>query len=59
MKKYRCIHCGSYFEDPEYEITSDCGFFIPQPDICNDCCDMLNHQSHDISELHSDADPGL
>jgi hypothetical protein len=57
--KYRCVHCGEYFDDPEYEEIADCGFFAPPPDTCEECCDMINHPPHDINELHSDSDPGL
>lgn len=59
MRKYRCIHCGNYFESREYEDIADCGFFVTQPDTCPDCIDLINNPGCDISDLHSDSDPGL
>lgn len=56
-KRYRCIHCGTYFNDPEYEEIIDAGWDSSQPDTCEDCCNMINHPDHSIE--HSDADPGL
>lgn len=59
MPKYRCIHCGTYFEDKEYEDIIDSGWDSYPSDTCENCADMLRYTSHDINELHSDADPGL
>lgn len=55
--RYRCCHCGSYFNDAEYEEILDAGWDCPQPDTCEDCCDTLNHPDHSL--YPSDADPGL
>jgi hypothetical protein len=58
--QFRCIHCGDRFDDKESaELVSE-GELAPwEVDTCPDCCDMINHPSHDISEMHSDADSGL
>ena len=36
------------------------GFLSPDNvNICDDCWDMIEHLQDDMSEIHSDADPGL
>jgi hypothetical protein len=58
--RYRCIHCGDRFDlSAADQEDMDEGFYETQPDCCDDCLDMFNHPCHDISELYSDADPGL
>lgn len=55
--KYRCVHCGEYFDDPEYENIADYGYTVPPPDTCLECAGIINHPPHDPEP--SDADPGL
>lgn len=56
--RFRCIHCGSRFNvnDEENEAYEN-GFFMIDPDCCDDCFDNLEH-APDYPEF-SDADPGL
>jgi len=59
-RKYKCIHCGDYFNlSPSNQEDMDEGYYDHTPDTCDECMDMINHPCHDISELHSDSDPGL
>lgn len=56
--RFRCIHCGCRFNlnDEENEAYEN-GFFMIDPDCCDDCFDNLEH-APDYPEF-SDADPGL
>lgn len=57
---FRCCHCGNRFNlSPADQNDYEEGYYDHTPDTCDECCDMINHPCHDISELHSDADPGL
>ena len=59
--KIRCRHCGEFFcpSDESVDLISE-GFISPENvNICDDCWDMLEQILDDISEMHSDADPGL
>ena len=59
--KIRCKHCGEFFcpSDESVELMSE-GYISPDNvNICDDCWDMIEHLEDDISEMPSDADPGL
>ena len=59
--RIRCKHCGEYFcpNADTVDLMSE-GYIFPfDVNICDDCWDMIEHLQDDISEMHSDADPGL
>jgi hypothetical protein len=59
-KEFTCRHCGEGFNlSPANQNDYEEGYYNHTPDTCDDCCDMINHPYHDISETRSDADPGL
>jgi hypothetical protein len=59
-KRFRCIHCGDYFDlSPADQNDYEEGYYDHIPDTCDECMEMINHSYPDISDLHSDADPGL
>jgi NAD-dependent SIR2 family protein deacetylase len=59
-KEFTCIHCGEKFNlNPADQEDYNEGFFDHTPNTCDDCMEMMNFPGHDISDLHSDADPGL
>lgn len=45
--------------DKDEMIAYEEGYYMYEPDTCDDCARMINGYIPDISELHSDADPGL
>ena len=59
--KIRCKHCGEFFcpSDESLDLISE-GYISPDSvNICDDCWDMIEHLHDDISEMYSDAEPGL
>jgi hypothetical protein len=57
----RCRHCGEYFcpSDECVDLISE-GYLSPDSvNICDNCWDMIEHFPDGLSELYSDADPGL
>lgn len=59
-KEFHCIHCGESFNlYPADQNDYEEGYYDHTPNTCDECCDMMNHPFPDISDLHSDADPGL
>jgi hypothetical protein len=59
--KIRCKHCGEFFHpsDESVDLFSEGYISSDNVNICDDCWDMLEHLQDDMSEMHSDADPGL
>ena len=60
--KIRCKAYGDYFYADEETLALMSVGYISVGDVntCDDCWDMLNHQSYDATEgMISDADPGL
>jgi len=59
--KIRCRHCGEYFCPSDESVDLISGGYISSDsvNICDDCWDLIEHLPDDISELYSDADPGL
>jgi hypothetical protein len=58
--QFKCKHCGDRFNlSPDDQELYNEGWFDHEPDICEECADMLNHPSFDSAIDHSDADPGL
>jgi hypothetical protein len=51
--KIRCRHCGEYFcpRDECVDLISE-GYLSPDSvNICDDCCDLIEHLQEDTSEL--------
>ena len=59
--KIRCRHCGELFcpSDESVDLISEGYISSDNVNICDDCWDMLEHIQDDMSEMYSDADPGL
>ena len=59
--KIRCKHCGEFFcpSDESLDLISGGFLSTDSVNICDDCWDMIEHLQDDISEMYSDADPGL
>jgi len=59
--KIRCRHCGEYFcpSDECVDLISEGYISSDSLNICYDCWDLIEHMPDDMSELYSDADPGL
>jgi hypothetical protein len=59
--KIRCRHCGEYFcpSDECVDLIAEGYIFSDSVNICDDCWDLIEHPPDDISELYSDAYPGL
>jgi hypothetical protein len=59
--KIRCKHCGEFFcpSDESVDLISEGYLSTDNVNICDDCWDMIEHLQDDMSEMHSDADPGL
>jgi hypothetical protein len=59
--KIRCIHCGEYFcpSDESVDLISEVYISSNNVNICDDCWDMIEHLQDDMTEMYSDADPGL
>ena len=59
--KIRCRHCGEFFcpSDDAVDLISEGYISSDNVNICDDCWDLIEHLQDDISEMHSDADPGL
>lgn len=56
-ERFRCIHCGNRFNlSPEDMANYNEGFYMSDPDCCDDCFDNISYQNYDE---YSDADPGL
>jgi hypothetical protein len=57
----RCKHCGEFFcpSDESVELISEGYISYDNVNICDDCWDMLEYLKDDLSEMYSDADPGL
>lgn len=55
-RKFKCIHCGKEFtlDDDDRELYED-GYFIFEPDTCDECMEMINNPPKDI-DLFSDTD---
>ena len=57
----KCKHCGEYFFpcDETIAIISE-GWISPESvNICDDCWDMIQLSEFALTDLYSDADPGL
>jgi len=56
--RFRCIHCGDYFNlnKPEQRLYDE-GYYISEPDICDECLDNFNYPVE--YDNYSDADSGL
>lgn len=59
--KIRCKHCGEFFypSDESLDLISEGYISSDSVNICDDCWDMLEYLQDDMSEMISDADPGL
>jgi hypothetical protein len=59
--KIRCKHCGEFFcpSDESVDLISEGYISSDSVNICDDCWDMLERFQDDLSEMHSDADPGM
>lgn len=59
--KIRCRHCGEFFcpSDESADLISEGYISSDSVNICDDCWDMMEHQQDDLSDMISDADPGL
>jgi hypothetical protein len=59
--KIRCKHCGEFFcpSDESVELISEGFISSENVNIYDDCWDMLERFLDDLSEMHSDADPGM
>ena len=59
--KIRCRHCGEYFcpSDECVDLISEGYISSDTVNICDECWDMIEYLQDDLSEMHSDADPGL
>ena len=59
--KIRCKVCGEYFYPDEETLALMSDGYLSTVDIntCDDCWDMLNQPPDDLSDMISDADPGL
>ena len=59
--KIRCKLCGDYFfpDEKTLALMSDGYLLSTDVNTCDDCWDMLNHPYDDLSDMISDADPGL
>jgi flagellar basal body rod protein FlgC len=59
--KIRCKHCGEFFypSDESVDLISEGYISSDNVNICDECWDMINHPQDDISDMFSDADPGL
>lgn len=59
--KIRCRHCGEFFcpSDESVDLISEGYISSDSVNICDDCWDMLEHMQDDMSDMYSDADPGL
>jgi hypothetical protein len=57
----RCKVCGDYFFPDDETLAFMSDEYLSSGDIntCDECRDMLNHQYDDLSDMISDADPGL
>ena len=59
--KIRCKICGEYFfsDDETLALMSD-GYLIAfDVNTCDECWDLLNQPPYDLTDMISDADPGL
>jgi hypothetical protein len=58
--KIRCKVCGEYFfpDDETLALMSDGYLIAGDVNTCDECWDMLNRPP-DLSDMISDADPGL
>lgn len=58
--KIRCKHCGEFFcpSDESVDLISERDIST-DVNICDYCCDMLEHFRDALSEMHSDAYSGL
>jgi hypothetical protein len=59
--KIKCKICGEYFNPDDETLALMADGYILTSDIntCDECWEMLNHQIDDLSDMISDADPGL
>ena len=59
--KIRCKHCGEFFcpSDESVDLISEGYISSDSVNICDDCWDMIEHLQDDLSDMISDADPGL
>lgn len=59
--KIRCNHCGEFFypSDESVDLISEGYISSDSVNICDNCWDMLEYFQDDISDMYSDADPGL
>jgi hypothetical protein len=59
--KIRCKVCGDYFfpDEETLALMSDGYLLSTDVNTRDECWDMLNHLYDDLSEMISDADPGL
>ena len=59
--KIRCKYCGEFFypDDETQELLFSGYLEYYSVNTCDDCWDLIEHSQDDMSELYSDADPGL
>jgi len=59
--KIRCRHCGEFFcpSEDAVDLKSEGYISSDNVNICDDCWDLIEHLQEDVSEMISDADPGL
>ena len=59
--KIKCKHCGEYFypDDETQELLFSWYIEYYSVNTCDYCWDLIEHLQDDVSEIHSDADPGL
>jgi hypothetical protein len=59
--KIRCIHCGEYFfpDEETLELMTEGHISTSDVNTCDECWQILNQPPDDLSEMYSDADPGL
>lgn len=59
--KIRCKHCGEYFCPCDDTLDLIAEGYLDSSSIttCDDCWDLIEHPVFDMSDMFSDADPGL
>ena len=59
--KIRCKHCGEYFFPDEETLELMTKGYISSVAVntCDECWEIMSNPPDDISEMYSDADPGL
>jgi len=59
--KIRCMHCGEYFflDEETLELMTEGYISSATVNTCDECWGMISNPPDDISDMYSDADPGL